>query len=63
MLLHAGKSVVVVAVRVGHKNANLVLPTYGHLMPDSEERTWKVLDGAWSAQSSQNRGLIADQAM
>lgn len=47
VLLHAGESVVAVAERLGHKNANLVLSTYGHLMPDSEERTRKALDSAW----------------
>lgn len=49
VLLYAGESVIAVAERLGHKNANLVLSTYGHLMPDSEERTRKALDGAWSA--------------
>jgi integrase len=49
VLLHAGESVVAVAERLGHQNANLVLTTYGHLMPDSEERTRKAIDSAWSA--------------
>jgi hypothetical protein len=31
--------VVAVAERLGHENATLVLKTYGHLMPDSEDRT------------------------
>lgn len=48
VLLFAGESVIAVAERLGHKNASLVLSTYGHLMPDSEERTRKALDGAWS---------------
>jgi integrase len=48
VLLYAGESVVAVAERLGHKNANLVLSTYGHLLPDSEERTRKALDGAWA---------------
>jgi integrase len=48
VLLGAGESVVAVAERLGHRNANLVLSTYGHLMPDSEERTRKALDAAWS---------------
>jgi hypothetical protein len=42
-----GESVIVVAERLGHENANLVLSTYGHLMPDSEERTRKAIDDAW----------------
>ena len=47
--LHAGESVVAVAERLGHENASLVLSTYGHLMPDSEERTRRAIDEAWSA--------------
>jgi integrase len=47
VLLMAGESVVAVAERLGHKNANLVIKTYGHLMPDSEERTRSALDNAW----------------
>jgi integrase len=39
VLLAAGASVVAVAERLGHENAALVLSTYAHLMPDSEERT------------------------
>jgi integrase len=49
VLLHAGESVIAVAERLGHRNANLVLSVYGHLLPDSEERTRKALDGAWNA--------------
>jgi len=48
VLLAAGESVIAVAERLGHKNANLVLTTYGHLLPDSEERTRKALDAAWA---------------
>lgn len=39
-----GESVIVVAERLGHENATLVLSTYGHLMPDSEERTRRAID-------------------
>jgi hypothetical protein len=41
--------VVAVAERLGHGNASLVLSTYGHLMPDSEERTRRAINEAWSA--------------
>ena len=27
----------------------LVLKTYGHLMSDSEDRTWRAIDTAWSS--------------
>ena len=49
VLLHAGESVVAVAERLGYENASLVLSTYGHLMPDGEERTRRAIDAAWSA--------------
>ena len=49
VLLAAGESVVAVAERLGHENATLVLKTYGHLMPDSEDRTRRAVDEAWSA--------------
>jgi integrase len=50
-VLSAGESVVAVADRLGHENATLVLTTYGHLLPDSEERTRRALDEAWCAPS------------
>ncbi|WP_050563703.1 tyrosine-type recombinase/integrase [Salinispora pacifica] len=37
VLLMQGESVTVVAERLGHENASLVLSTHGHLMPDSEK--------------------------
>ncbi len=49
VLLAAGESVVAVAERLGHENAALVLRTYGHLMPDSEDRTRRAVDEAWCA--------------
>jgi integrase len=49
VLLAAGESVVAVAERLGHRNANLVLSTYGHLVPGSEDRTRRAVDSAWSA--------------
>lgn len=48
VLLAAGESVVAVAERLGHETATLVLKTYGHLMPDSEDRTRRAVDEAWS---------------
>jgi integrase len=47
VLLDAGESVVTVAARLGHKDAQLVLTTYGHLLPSSEDRTRKAVDAAW----------------
>ena len=48
-LLAAGESVVAVAERLGHENATLVLTTYGHLLPDAEDRTRRAVDDAWTA--------------
>jgi integrase len=48
VLLAAGESVVAVADRLGHENGTLVLKTYGHLMPDTEDRTRRAIDAAWT---------------
>lgn len=48
VLLAAGESVVAVAERLGHETATLVLTTYGHLLPDGEDRTRRAIDGAWA---------------
>ena len=48
VLLAAGESVVAVAERLGHDSAALVLSTYGHLLPDSEDRTRAAVDDAWA---------------
>lgn len=52
VLIAAGESVVAVAEWLGHENATLVLTTYGHLMPQSEDRMRKAIDAAY--------GLSAD---
>jgi integrase len=49
VLLAGGESVVAVAERLGHEDASLVLSTYGHLMPDSDDRTRSAIDAAWDA--------------
>ncbi len=40
-----------VAERLGHKNATLVLTTYGHLMPGREEATRRAVDSAFGVTS------------
>jgi integrase len=60
VLLAAGESVVAVAERLGHENAGLVLSTYGHLMPDSEERTRRAVDEAWCAITVPSGGVMSD---
>lgn len=47
VLLAAGESVVAVAERLGHDDASLVLRTYGHLIPGSDDRTRRAVDDAW----------------
>jgi integrase len=48
VLLNAGESVVAVAERLGDTPA-MVLKVYGHLMPDSEDRTRRAIDAAWTS--------------
>jgi integrase len=57
VLLAAGESVMAVAERLGHDDASLVLKTYGHLMPDSEDRTRRAVDEAWCAPDVPRTGL------
>jgi integrase len=53
VLLAAGESVVAVAERMGHKNAKLVLETYAHLLPGTDDRTRRAIDGAWAERPEQ----------
>jgi hypothetical protein len=50
----AGESVIAVAERLGHDNATLVLSTYGHLLPNQEDRTRKAVDAAWEQAETVN---------
>lgn len=52
VLLAAGESVVAVAERLGHDNATMVIRVYGHLLPDSEDRTRRAIDEAWATSSA-----------
>jgi integrase len=61
VLLAAGESVAAVAERLGHENTTLVLPTYGHLRPDSEDRTRKAVDDAWRASETGNGETVTAQ--
>jgi integrase len=49
LLIEAGESVKVVSERLGHTNAAQTLNTYSHLFPDSEDKTRRAIDGAFSA--------------
>ncbi|MCE3551273.1 site-specific integrase [Pseudonocardia sp. RS11V-5] len=48
VLLASGQSVVAVAELLGHENASLVLSTYGHLLPGSEDVARRAIDAAWN---------------
>jgi integrase len=43
VLLDAGESVVTVAELLGHRNAALVVRTYGHRMPIQEDRARRAI--------------------
>ena len=49
VIIEAGESVKVIQARLGHKSAVETLDTYGHLWPDTEERTRSAIDLALGA--------------
>jgi integrase len=49
LLIQAGESVKVVQSRLGHASAVETLDTYGHLWPDSEDRTRAAVDAVLGA--------------
>lgn len=53
-LIEHGESVVTVAARIGD-SAGTVLKYYGHLFPDSDERTRKIIDGLFAEDVDQMR--------
>jgi integrase len=55
LLLAAGESVNAVAEYLGHKDATLVLKTYGHLVQGRDDHMRRAIDTAWAAKSDQNR--------
>ena len=56
VLLAGGDSVLAVAERLGHEDATLVMTTYGHLLPDSKDRTRQAVDAAWRAMDVPSTG-------
>ena len=44
LLIRHGESVKVVQSRLGHASAKETLDTYGHLWPDSDDRTRQAVD-------------------
>jgi integrase len=52
LLIRHGESVKTVQARLGHASATETLDTYGHLWPDSEDRTREAVDAALGALAS-----------
>jgi integrase len=48
LLIRHGESVKVVQARLGHASAKETLDTYSHLWPDSEDRTRRAVDAAFT---------------
>jgi integrase len=48
VLLDAGESIKAVSEYLGHADAGFTLRTYTHLMPSSDERTKRAIDGVFS---------------
>ncbi len=53
LLIRHGESVTTVQHRLGHASAMETLDTYGHLWPDSEERTREVVEKEWMMTDTQ----------
>jgi integrase len=47
VLIRQGADVKLVQARMGHESATTTLDTYGHLWPDSDERTRAAIDAAF----------------
>jgi integrase len=63
VLLDQLESPIAVAKRLGHKNAALVHSTYGHLMPETEDRarrTRQALEKAWASDSAADQARTKD---
>jgi integrase len=54
-LIEAGESVKVIQSRLGHTSATMTLDIYGHLWPDTEDRTRGVIDAVLRRGSDQVR--------
>jgi integrase len=51
-LLDAGESIVALAEYLGHSDPGFTLRTYTHLMPSSQQRTRRAVDGVFSSPTS-----------
>jgi integrase len=55
-LLDAGESIIALAEYLGHTDPGFTLRTYTHLMPSSQERTRRAIDGVFGRRSSASDG-------
>jgi len=60
LLIASGADVKVVQSRVRHASAKTTLDTYGHLWPDSEERTAAAIDAALAARTRSDEKRTAE---
>ena len=59
LLIAGGESVKVVQARLGHSSAKTTLDTYGHMWPDSEDRTRRAVELAFpSGVTSVSQGEV-----
>lgn len=64
LLIRHGESVKVVQSRLGHATASETLDTYGHLWPDSDDRTRQAVDkvlGGWGSGRQTRSDTVADR--
>ncbi|PVE10704.1 tyrosine-type recombinase/integrase [Streptomyces scopuliridis] len=56
VLLDAGENIKALSRYLGHADAGFTLRTYTHLMPSSEQRTRKAVDGLYEGRVNQDHG-------
>jgi integrase len=61
-LIQAGESVKTIQNRLGHKSAVVTLDTYGHLWPESDDRTRRAIDDLFGVTPRGESVGIAGQA-
>lgn len=62
MLLDAGESLKLISTRLGHSDERITLQTYGHLLPQADERAAKKIDAMLSPNSRSARKPVAAAA-
>jgi integrase len=57
-LLDAGETITALAAYLGHADPAFTLRVYTHLMPASEERTRRAVDGVFGPASPRSDGMV-----